>query len=86
MAARVSLGIRVHDVTHGTFFMGRLGESIARDGAVKMRFQAGLTSSQMIQLHVIQADFFHLLLLYVWYTSYCTALTGLISNKFSNSP
>ena len=83
MAARVSLGIRVHDVTHGTFFMGRLGESIARDGAVKMRFQAGLTSSQ---LHVIQADFFHLLLLYVWYTSYCTAFTGLISNKFSNSP
>ena len=85
MTARVSLGIRVHDVTHGTFFIGRLGESIARDGAVKMRFQAGLTSSQMIQLHVIQADFLHLLL-QVWYTSYCTALTGLISNKFSNSP
>ena len=60
MAARVALGIRVHDVTHGTFGVGRLGESIARDGAVKMRFQAGLTSSQMIQLHVIQADFFHL--------------------------
>ena len=60
MAARVALGIRVHDVTHGTFFVGRFGESIARDGAVKMRFQAGLTSGQMIQLHVIQADFFHL--------------------------
>ena len=85
MAARVALGIRVHDVTHGTFFVGRLGKSIARDGPVKMRFQTGLTSGQMIQLHVIQADFFHLLL-YVWYTSYCTALTGLISNKFSNSP
>ena len=84
MAARVALGIRVHDVTHGTLGVGRLGESIARDGAVKMRFQAGLTSGQMIQLHVIQADFFHLL--YVWYTSYCTAFTGLISNKFSNSP
>ena len=84
MAARVALGIHVHDVTHGTFGVGRLGESIARDGAVKMRFQAGLTSSQMIQLHVIQADLFHLL--YVWYTSYCTALTGLISNRFSNSP
>ena len=60
MAARVALGIRVHDVTHGTFFVGRLGKSIARDGAVKMRFQTGLTSGQMIQLHVIQADFFHL--------------------------
>ena len=60
MAARVALGIRVHDVTHGTLGVGRLGESIARDGAVKMRFQAGLTSGQMIQLHVIQADFFHL--------------------------
>ena len=86
MSARVSLWIRVHDVTHGTFLVGRLRESITRDGAVKMRFQAGLTSSQMIQLHVIQADFFHLLLLQVWYTSYCTALTGLISNRFSNSP
>ena len=60
MATRVALGIRVHDVTHGTFRVGRLGESIARNGAVKMRFQAGLTSGQMIQLHVIQADFFHL--------------------------
>ena len=59
MSARIPLRVRVDDVAHRSFLVGWVGQTNGRDGPVKMRFQPGLTVSQMIQLHVIQSDFFN---------------------------
>ena len=54
--------VRVHDVGVRTLVLGqRLGKSIARDGPVVDASEGRMRTGQMIQLHVIQGYFLHLL-------------------------